>query len=78
MPGINGVELCRAIKKESPRTEVVLMSGHPVEVDQNRQSFLDAGGRDGFLRKPFQPGEVVEVAESILAKAPAGDQEGEK
>lgn len=68
MPGVNGVELCRDIKKASPRTEVVLMSGHPAEVEQNKQPFLDAGGRDEFLRKPFQPGEVVEVANSILAK----------
>ncbi len=78
MPGVNGVELCRAIKKESPRTEVVLMSGHPTEVERNKRPFLEAGGRDGFLRKPFQPGEVVEVADSILAVAHAWDREGEK
>ncbi len=71
MPGLNGVELCLAVKKESPRTEVVLMSGHPTEVEQNKQAFLDAGGRDGFLRKPFQPGEVVEVANSVLANEEA-------
>lgn len=67
MPVINGVEVCRAIKKASPGTEVVLISGHYDEILKFREDFWKAGGRDEILRKPFVlESEVLAVTEKIL------------
>ena len=66
MPGMNGVETCGAIKEVSPDTEVVLISGHPDEVEKKKDAFIKAGGSDHFLRKPFLEGEIIEIVNKIF------------
>ncbi|MDD4956862.1 MAG: response regulator [Candidatus Omnitrophica bacterium] len=67
MPGLNGVEVCKGIKKEHPDTEVVLISGHPSEIFKYQMDFYKAGGRDEVLRKPFVLGnELSRVVDNIL------------
>jgi DNA-binding response OmpR family regulator len=66
MPGINGVETCRGIKKVSPKTEVLLLSGFPSEIERLEMAFLNAGGKDVFLRKPLLAEEVKEAIDSVL------------
>lgn len=68
MPEMDGVETCKAIKEINPKTEVVLISGHPSEVEKKKDAFIAAGGKDGFLRKPFLEGEIVEITNRILAE----------
>jgi CheY-like chemotaxis protein len=68
MPGMNGVEVCREIKKISPATEVVLVSGYPYELHKHLLDFLGAGGRDEQLTKPLFNDELVMVAGRILRK----------
>ncbi|MFH1353420.1 MAG: response regulator [bacterium] len=70
MPEMDGVETCQKIKEINPATEVVLISGHPKELEEKRDAFLAAGGAEAFLRKPFQEGELLNVAKKILAKPP--------
>lgn len=64
MPDIDGVELCKEIKKISPKTEVVLMSGQP-NADKV-MDFINAGGREMFLYKPFLEGELLDVTNSVI------------
>lgn len=66
MPGMNGVETCKEIKKISPKTEVLLLSGYPQEIEKLQQDFLDAGGQDLFLRKPLLANEVKDAINKIL------------
>lgn len=48
---INGVELCRLLKKNSPRhLPVLLATAHAMSGDRER--FLEASGADGYLEKP--------------------------
>jgi len=48
---INGVELCRLLKKHSPRhLPVLLATAHAMAGDRER--FLEASGADGYLEKP--------------------------
>ncbi|MBT4945057.1 MAG: response regulator, partial [Candidatus Marinimicrobia bacterium] len=54
MPDMNGVEVCKEMKKVSPDTVVVLVSGQPKEILKYWKSFLDAGGKDKILRKPLR------------------------
>lgn len=48
---INGVELCRLLKHNSPRhLPVLLATAHAMSGDRER--FLEASGADGYLQKP--------------------------
>ena len=54
MPGLNGIELCRAIRRDllDHYVHVLLISGvHP---DEHRIAALEAGA-DDFLPKPYHP-----------------------
>ncbi|MDP2270022.1 MAG: response regulator [Archangium sp.] len=64
MPGMDGLEVCRRLK-ESPQTAsiaVLAMSGrHSAELEKK---FHEAGAA-AFLRKPFQPAEVLSKLEVL-------------
>ena len=66
MPRMNGVEVCRNIKAMHPDIEVVLVSGHPAEIDKHLMDFLKAGGKDVYLRKPLFKEEIIEAAGKII------------
>jgi len=66
MSGIDGVKLCSAIRQICPDTEVVLISGHPEQIEKYQQRFIEAGGRAEVLRKPLLRDEIIEAVESIL------------
>lgn len=68
MPGMNGAELCRAIKRISPKTEVVLFSGNPTGLVALWQQFMHVGGRDEILRKPLSKEEILNATEKILSE----------
>ncbi len=64
MPKMNGVAVCEAVKKDSElQTYIVLLTGKGQEAD--RQEGLQAGA-DQYLTKPFDPTEVLSLAEEIL------------
>ncbi|GBE06499.1 MAG TPA: response regulator [Nitrospirae bacterium] len=65
MPKMDGVEVCRQIKAIYPDTEVVFVSGHPQEIEVHLMDFVNAGGRDEYLRKPLLENELIEVTEKI-------------
>ncbi len=60
MPDIDGVETCKAIKKTSPKTIVIMMSGYPVE-DEVREA-LKLGASD-YVAKPFNPDEIMGITQ---------------
>ena len=66
MPGMNGVEVCTRIKDIHPDTEVVLVSGEPLEVQDHLMKFLSAGGTDEFLRKPIIDDELRTTVGKIV------------
>ncbi len=68
MPEMDGVEICRRIKAIYPETEIVLVSGHPEEIKKSHRAFMQAGGRDEFLRKPLFSEELIEAVEKLLGK----------
>jgi putative two-component system response regulator len=63
MPGMTGLELCRALKDDPATSEigVVLLTGS----DTGTQLKADSAGADAFLRKPFSPLELLSVVERI-------------
>ncbi len=66
MPNMNGVEVCKNIKAIYPDIEVVLMSGHPGELEKHLTDFLEVGGRNECLRKPMLKDEIIEIADKIV------------
>ncbi len=63
MPGMSGLELCRALK-DDPGTRdvaVVLLTGS----EAGDQGQADAAGADAFLRKPFSPLELLSMVERL-------------
>lgn len=58
LPGIDGLEVCRSLRKRSPDTRVVMITGRGTAEDE-----LDgvAAGADAYLKKPFSPLELLEA-----------------
>ena len=63
MPGINGVQVLREIKKIDPEVVVVMMTGFSVEHLVNDAV---AEGAISVMYKPFQPAKVMEFVESAF------------
>ena len=65
MPKMNGMEVCRKVKKELAIEDVyiILLTAKGQEVD--RQKGLEMGA-DQYMTKPFDPEEMLTVAEGVL------------
>ena len=66
MPEMDGVEVCRKIKKMYPDTDVVFVSGHPKQTEKQIIDFISAGGRDEYLRKPLLENEIRDVIKGLV------------
>lgn len=65
MPLMNGMEVCKKVKKELGLTDVhiVLLTAKGQELD--RKKGMDMGA-DRYMTKPFDPDEMLEIAKEIL------------
>lgn len=63
MPGMNGLELQRRAKAESPKLPVILISGH---VDEEVRLRALREGAVAFLYKPFDGEELLRVIQKAL------------
>jgi CheY-like chemotaxis protein len=65
MPGIDGVDLACSVKKSSPRTPVVIMTGAGKEAIFSRKS----NAVDKVISKPFTLAELCETFQNLSCKA---------
>lgn len=65
MPGLNGSELIRRIRREYPKTRIIVISGFGGESYANGASELRA---DKILEKPFNLMELLKAVEDVLTK----------
>ncbi|NOZ19561.1 MAG: response regulator [Planctomycetes bacterium] len=65
MPGMDGVELARVVKKLSPRTGVIIMTAYAT-VDSAIDSLRL--GVDNYIKKPIQLDELAEAVRTALDK----------
>jgi len=56
LPGLNGYEICRKIKKEKPDLPVIMLTARGSEMD--KVSGLDTGA-DDYITKPFSLPELL-------------------
>ncbi len=61
LPGIDGFEVCRTIKKQKGSVKIIAVTGYPDE--ESRKKIL-ASGADAYLPKPFEADELlIKIAE---------------
>ena len=65
MPGMDGVALACSVKKSSPRTRVVIMTGAGKETVFSRKSTAV----DEVISKPFTLSEIDETIQNLAGKA---------
>jgi DNA-binding response OmpR family regulator len=58
MPGMDGLEVLRRVKKSHPEVEVIVLSGHGSEMDE---SYVLNLGAFAYLRKPADIGDILEA-----------------
>ena len=65
LPGINGFEICRKIKKEKPELPVIMITARGSEMD--KVSGLDIGA-DDYITKPFSIPELLARVRAVLRR----------
>lgn len=63
MPGLNGLEILRAIRKTDPGIGVVMMT---TTVDDGIAQTAIAEGAVGFLKKPFYPADIDQLLDRFF------------
>lgn len=74
LPGLEGYEVCRRIRKESS-TPIIMLTARGDEVDTVVGLEL---GADDYVVKPFSPKELVARVKAVLRRAQAGAGQPEK
>ena len=70
MPGIDGMEVLRRVKKKYPRMEVIIMTGHGSDQDEAEARRL---GAFDYLRKPVDISHLMEVVRSAGRQGRGGE-----
>jgi DNA-binding response OmpR family regulator len=71
LPGLDGIEICRRLRRSQPNLPVIMLTALGQEDD--RIAGLEVGA-DDYVTKPFSPRELVLRVESVLRRGapPAG------
>lgn len=77
LPGMDGLEVCRHLRRFHPEIAVVMLTARGQALDRVRGLEL---GADDYVTKPFDPRELVARVRAVLRRTcPAGSvQDGEK
>lgn len=70
LPGLNGLELCRELRSESP-VPIIMLTARSTEEDKLRG--LDIGA-DDYVTKPFSPRELVARVRAVLRRTEASSE----
>jgi CheY-like chemotaxis protein len=69
LPDYDGVEVTRRLKAANPNLVIIAVSAHAMASDRER---AQAAGCDGFLTKPYQIDQLIDVVRRALGEiAPA-------
>ena len=66
LPGMNGFEICKKIKKEKPLLPIIMLTARSSEMD--KIAGLDYGA-DDYMTKPFSLSELLARIRAILRRA---------
>jgi DNA-binding NtrC family response regulator len=74
MPGIDGIEVLRRVKKRNPDVQVVVLTGHGTEKDEEQAKKL---GAFAYLKKPVDIDHLIEALKKEKLKVLLVDDEKE-
>jgi two-component system, OmpR family, response regulator len=66
LPGMDGVEICRRLRRESEGLPIMMLTARDTEVD--RVLGLELGA-DDYVTKPFSPRELVARVKAVLRRS---------
>ena len=75
LPGMNGYEICRRLKKEKPELPIIMITARGSEMD--KVGGLDLGA-DDYLTKPFSIPELLARIRAVLRRSTPDQNEIEK
>ena len=65
MPGIDGIQILKNVRKTKPKTKVIIMTAFPKEVDKG---VIDVG-IDGFFPKPIEFSRLIDRIQYVLKES---------
>lgn len=74
LPGMSGLEICRALREASSAVPIIMLTARSTEEDKLRGLNL---GADDYLTKPFSPRELVARVAAVLRRSPPVQDHGE-
>ena len=63
MPGISGIDVLKEVKKNYPKTRVIMLTG--VEDDATRDMAMGLGA-SGYLTKPYSYSELMDLSRKLI------------
>ncbi len=65
MPGIDGISVCRSIRKENSSIGIIMLTAKTQEMDKVGGLMM---GADDYVTKPFSPGELVARVDALYRR----------
>jgi CheY-like chemotaxis protein len=65
MPGFDGIELSRRIRRKYPSIKIIAVSGYPLGVDKKE---LEEAGIVDWIQKPFEAKSMMGAVQNIFRK----------
>ena len=75
LPGIDGLEVCRRLRRDDPNLPVVMLTALGDEADRVVGLSL---GADDYVTKPFSPRELVARVRTVLRRGAAANERPEE
>ncbi len=72
LPGLDGFEVCRRIRREEWPVAVIMLTARDEEIDTVLGLEL---GADDYVTKPFSPRELVARVKAVLRRTSAGEKQ---
>jgi DNA-binding response OmpR family regulator len=72
LPGINGYEICRKLKKEKPQLPIIMITARGSEMDT--VAGLDIGA-DDYISKPFGIPELLARVRAVIRRSSTDEKE---
>jgi DNA-binding response OmpR family regulator len=69
LPGVSGLDICKAVRKNGINVPIILLTAKGEEIDKVLGLEL---GADDYITKPFSLRELLARIKAILRRAPAG------
>ena len=70
MPGLDGIEVCKALREKSESLGIILLTAKAQEAD--REEGLQSGA-DDYVTKPFSPSELIKRVSDLCRRKSAGN-----